>query len=1302
MGNAESRRALLTVILLLFFLPVSGENFSPHFYFKNISVSEGLSHNTVNDILQDRTGFMWFATKDGLNRYDGNKIKRYGYSSLPGSLKSNCVNKLYEDGEGMIWVGTDTGLYCFNPATDTFKQFILETEEGEFINKSVTVITGDSVGAIWVGVEQQGIFYISPDREWVKYFPFSVDVWSLYIEETGKIWIGTYGGGIYYSTDGLATCTHYPFLQNSVVLCMEKSQGNYLLIGSLSDGIWRIDLYSGNCDEIKTRDENGAIIQCRDILMTTNGEYYAATENGLYFYDLHTKELHHFMYSQADQYSLSDNSVYSVFVDREGGLWAGSYFGGVDYCSTSSSYFEKYYPGGSPSGLQGKRIREFCKDPRGNIWISSEDGGLAVFNSDSGNIDYIEESKAFKNVHAICEIDGTIWAGSFSNGIRIFEVNTRKEIRSYTGNEVPALKDNGVFSVCHLSSGKVLLGTWYGLLEYEKETDSFHEIPELNHYFVFNIKEDYDGNVWIATYANGVWCHETDGSWSHYSQKDLNGGTIPFGKVLGISEDGEHNIWITTQGGGICKFDKESKTFSSYYELFSRPCTTVYEIVEDHQGAIWMSTNNGLYRISPSRNEMLVITEDSGLPSNQFNSGSAFLDEEGILYLGTIEGFIRFDTNKFERPDFEPTLIVTDFTTTEGTMLPGDRIVLGNRQNSFSISLAALSYQNKHKYPVEYMMEGLEDQWILLPSSGEVSYSKIPSGRYSFKARIADAYLDREGLTLGIRIKPPIYLSWWAFLLYAAIAALVFRMVQKYAHQRLMIESEREAYKSKIDFFTNVAHEIRTPLSLIDGPLESILENKDIDPEIRTDLEIMKRNSENLLRLSNQLLTFKKIERGGYQLSFKKCDILPLVEGAIERFMPAIKKNGLSIEKDFVQEGISASINEDAFNTILDNLIGNAVKYGETFITVRLKEFSKDGEPFFSLIVENDGNLIPESLRDDIFKPFFRYEAVPDSHSGSGIGLPFTRSLAELHGGTLVLLPDSSKNIFSLSLPMKQTGYQAETSQVHEDLDYVEEVDLSDEADLRQAVLVVEDNEDLRQFISQKLRGLYTVYTAGDGEEAIRVLTDNLVHVIVSDVMMPRMDGIELCGKVKSDLRFSHIPVILLTAKTDDESKIGGLNAGADAYIEKPFSIQYLMASVANQLENRRKLQQLFMKSPLALSAEQSGSQEDRKFIEKMDAVIAEHYSDPDFNMDEFAQLMFLSRSSFYRKIKGLLDMGPSELIRYERLKRAADLLVEDSHPISEISMMVGFNSASYFSKCFQAQYGVLPKDYAAAINKDR
>ncbi|MBP5487788.1 MAG: response regulator [Bacteroidales bacterium] len=1300
MGNAELRKALLTVVFILFFLPLSGENFPPRFYFKNISVSEGLSHNTVNDILQDHTGFMWFATKDGLDRYDGNKIKRYGYSSLPGSLKSNCVNKLYEDEEGIMWVGTDTGLYCYNPATDTFTQFVVETEGGESIEKSVTEIISDSVGVLWVGVEQQGVFYISPDREWIKFLPFPMDVWSLYIEESGKIWIGTYGRGIYYSTDGLTTCTHYPFLQKSVVLCMEKSQGNNMLIGSLTDGIWRIDLFSGDCDKVETNDENGTTIRCHDILMTPSGEYYAATESGLFFYDLRTKELHHFTNSLTDRYSLSDNAVCSVFVDREGGLWAGTYFGGVDYFSKSSSYFEKYYPDGSPSGLQGKRIREFCKDPLGNIWVSSEDGGLAVFNSDNGTIDYIEESRAFKNVHALCEIDGTIWVGSFTDGLRIFDVNTRKGIRSYTGERSTVLKDNGVFSICHLSSGKVLLGTRYGLLEYEKETDSFREIPELEHYFIFNIKEDHLGNVWIATDANGVWCHESDGSWSHYSQEDLNGGTIPFGQALGISEDGENNVWITTQGGGICKFERESKTFLSYYELFSRPCTTVYDIVEDHKGAIWMTTNNGLYRISPNRKEMLVITEDSGLPTNQFSSGSAFLDENGILYLGTIEGFIRFDTNKFERPAFEPKLVVTDFTTPEGTILPGDRIVLDNRQNSFSISLAALCYQNKHMYPIEYMMEGLEDQWILLPSSGEVSYSRLPSGNYSFKARIADAYVDKEGLSFEIRVKPPFYLSWWAFLLYAILAALVFRLLQKYAHQRLLIESERETYKSKIDFFTNVAHEIRTPLSLIDGPLEGILEKKTLDPEIRTDLEIMKRNSENLLRLSNQLLTFRKIEKGGYQLTFKKCDILPLVEGAVERFMPAIKKNGLSIEKDFVQGGITAFVNEDAFKTILDNLIGNAVKYGETNITVRLKDYSKDGEPFFSLTVENDGNLIPESLRDDIFKPFFRYEAVPDSHSGSGIGLPFSRSLAELHGGTLVMVPDSNKNIFSLSLPMKQAGYRAESTQVHEDLDYVEEAVLSDESDQRQAVLVVEDNEDLRLFIFQKLRGLYTVYVAGDGEEAIRVLSENIIHVIVSDVMMPRMDGIELCGKVKSDLRFSHIPVILLTAKTDVESKIGGLNAGADAYIEKPFSIQYLMASVANQLENRRKLQQLFMKSPLALSAEQSGSQEDRKFIEKMDAVIAEHYSDPEFNMDEFAQLMFLSRSSFYRKIKGLLDMGPSELIRYERLKRAADLLVEDRYPISEISVMVGFNSASYFSKCFQAQYGVLPKDYAASIKK--
>ena len=1243
---------------------------------------------------------MWFATKDGLNRYDGNKIRRYGYSKTPGSLESNYINKLYEDEDGSIWIGTDTGLYSYNPETDGFSHFIVRSEGGEMIGKSVTTIVGDADGSLWVGVEQQGIFRISPDRTKVGFFPFAWDVWSLFIEESGKIWIGTYGGGIYFSSDSLSTCEQYPYLQNSVVLSMVESAGCGILIGSLSDGIWKIDRQTGECHEIKTKDENGTTIQCRDILVTPGGEYYAATENGLYFYDRHTRRLHHFTSSLTDRYSLSDNAIYSVFVDKEGGLWVGSYFGGVDYSSASGSYFEKYYPDGIPSGLKGKRIREFCKDPLGKIWVASEDGGLAVFDPENGKVEHLDESDEFTNIHSLCVVGDAVWAGTFSDGLKVFDVRTRKLVRSFSGNMYPSLKDNGVFTIYRQESGSFLLGTWYGLFDFDPEKETFTQVPELDHYFVFDIKGDHYGNVWLATYANGVWCHRADGSWSHYSQEDLNGGTIPFGKVLGISEDGDHNVWITTQGGGICKYDKETRTFSSFHELFSRPCTTVYKIVEDRKGAIWMTTNTGLYRVSPDKKELLVITDDDGLPTNQFNSGSAFLDDDGMLYLGTIEGFVRFDTNNFDRPVSMPRLVITGFTTTDGTTIPEGNIVLDNHHNSFTVSLASLCYQNKDKYPVEYILDGIEEGWRPLPSNGEVSYSKIPPGRYRFKARIAESGSGEEGLELKLRVKPPTYLSWWALLLYAALAASVFWLIQKYIRQRLQIESERETYQSKIDFFTNVTHEIRTPLSLIDGPLESILERQDIDPEIRPDLEIMKRNSENLLRLSNQLLNFRKIERGGYQLSFRKTEIRLIIHEAIERFLPAIKKKGLSMGTDIPTKEIYAFINDDAFKTILDNLLGNAVKYGTSFININLTEDWKEELPCFRLIVENDGAVVPESLRNDIFKPFFRYDAVPDSHTGSGIGLPFSRSLAELHGGSLEMVPDPDKNIFELILPLKQGNVPNESSPVLEDLDQIEEEGLSEEGEHRKSVLVVEDNEDLLAFICQKMKSQYLVYAAGNGEDALKVLSENLIHVIVSDVMMPRMDGIELCKRVKSDVRFSHIPLILLTAKTDVDSKVGGMNAGADAYIEKPFSIHYLMASVANQIETRRKLQQIFMKSPLAVSAEQTGSAEDRKFMERLDAAINDHYSDPEFNMDDFAQIMYMSRSSFYRKIKGLLDMSPLELLRYERLKRAATLLLEDNYPISEISFMVGFNSASYFAKCFQAQYGVLPKDYASIVEK--
>ena len=1324
MGKAFLKYLAMVYVVFSLSYQLEGKGIGSRSYFKHYGVSEGLSQNTVNDILQDRTGFMWFATKDGLDRFDGYRFKRYGYSEEEGSLKSNYVNKIFEDNEGIIWVGTDKGLYLYDPVTDLFTPFGKQSSSGEVISGSVSCIVGDSQGRIWVGAEQQGLFSIDNARDEIRYWPLSWDVWSVFVEEDGCVWIGTYGDGLYYSTDGLETLVHHPSLQQGIILSMARGSGNSLFIGTISHGIWRVNLTTRESSPVKEYDDEGNTIRCRKLLMTPTGEYYAGSENGLFFYDRKTRMLNHFTTSETDPYSLADNSVYSLCVDREGGLWVGTYFGGVDYWPRNETLFEKYYFDGSKGGLQGRRISEFCKDSEGYIWVGSEDGGLSVLKPEDGSIYFVEESREFSNVQSLSFIDGNVWVGTFSEGLKIIDVHTRKVIRSYSGDDYPVLKGNGIFSIFRTSSGDVFLGTWFGLLKFDSSKDDFQIDPNLEHMFISDIMEDYYGNLWLATYTNGVWCFRgKDERWVNYKPEELNGGEIPFGKVIGISEDRRHRVWIMTQGGGICRYDREKDSFEFFSEILSWPSTTIHRIVEDPTGAFWMSSNNGLYRIFPDWKRMTVYTTESGLPSNQFNSRSSFLDSDGTVYFGTIDGFVSFNSYKFDNPSYVPRLVVSDFAYEayegkeapkpfSGNVLFKDKIVIGPHQNAFRLVLSVLCYHNRDNYPVEYKLEGIDKAWNKVPENGIISFHKLPKGRYTLRAMIVGQDAPESALDLGIRVKPPFWFSWWAQSIYVLMAATLILLVMylfsrrekhKYENQWQIyqMEKERELYQSKIDFFTNVTHEIRTPLSLIQGPLESVLERDDLEHEVRSDLEIMKLNTENLLHLSNQLLNFRKIEKDGFKMKYMEIDVPSFVSDTIERFKSFAKIKRLAIETVFPESGLKAQVSKDEFSHIVDNLLGNAFKYAKHYVRISLSQEMIDGVDMFCLVTDNDGPVIPEEMREEIFKPFIRHEADGESHLGSGIGLTFSRSLAELHGGTLKMGPDPEKNTFVLSLPVS-----------HEDMtvgDYLVSEEEDDESDLFQAedgegklvILVVEDNVDLRSFLSTKLRSQYTVYVAENGEQALKLLADYMIHLIISDVMMPVMDGVTFCEKVKTDLRFSHIPVILLTAKTDVDTKVKGMKAGADAYIEKPFAFQYLLAMVASQLENRKKLKQLYMKSSLSLSATgQAGSEEDRLFLEKLDSVLGEYYSDPEFSVDEFARQMFMSRSNFFRKIKGLMDMSPMEMIRYERLRRAAGFLVEGKYPIADISVMVGFNSSSYFTKCFQSQYGVLPKDYASFVKR--
>ena len=610
-----------------------------------------------------------------------------------------------------------------------------------------------------------------------------------------------------------------------------------------------------------------------------------------------------------------------------------------------------------------------------------------------------------------------------------------------------------------------------------------------------------------------------------------------------------------------------------------------------------------------------------------------------------------------------------------------------------------------------YKLEGFDTDWLTVGESPIVTYSNLRYGDYTFRVKVAnsDGVWSDDEVVLEVHILPPFYLSVWAYFVYALLiigcslyVIIYFKRRSNNKHRRQMEkfeqEKEREVYHAKIDFFTNVAHEIRTPLTLIKGPLENIILKKQVDAETREDLNVMKQNTERLLNLTNQLLDFRKTESQGFRLNFAKCNITEVLKETHVRFTSLAKQKGLEFTLQVPEKDFYAHVNQEAFTKIISNLLNNGMKYAESYVHVMLEIPETDDDNLFRIRTVNDGVIIPDEMKEEIFKPFVRFNEQEDGKvtTGTGIGLALSRSLAELHQGTLAMETGEESNIFCLTLPVVQDMTITLTPEAEVEIDRVNEIpaEQAGRKDNRPTVLVVEDNPDMLTFVVRQLSRDYTVLTATNGAEALKVLDGNYVNLVISDVVMPVMDGFELCKTIKSDLNYSHIPVILLTAKTNIQSKIEGMELGADAYIEKPFSVEYLQACASNLIQNREKLRQAFAESPFIAANTMALTKADEEFIKRLNEVIQINYANPEFSMDDMADNLNMSRSNFYRKIKGVLDLSPNEFLRLERLKKAAQLLKEGENRVNEICYMVGFNSPSYFAKCFQKQFGVLPKDF--------
>ena len=1321
-------------VLVCFFITIfcQAQSVEEHYYFKNLSIRNGLSQNTVNAILQDRKGFMWLGTKDGLNRYDGLSFRKFKHDAAnPRSIGNSFITSLYEDFNGNIWVGTDAGVYIYYPDKEAFEEFDCQSLEKTRIERSVSMIAGDKQGRVWIAVEAQGMFCYDTRQKLLRNYPLSEissNIKCFTFDSGGTLWLGFYGDGLYYSKDNLATVHPYGSpedgkreFEGGVITKIVQGNYNCLYIGSVKEGVSELNLTSGQVRNLLAIDESGESIFCRDLLPYSDNELWIGTESGIYIYNLRTAQFIHLRASLYDSYSLSDNAIYALYKDREEGLWIGSYFGGVDYYPRQYTYFAKYYPKNIANSLHGKRVREFCRADDGTLWIGTEDGGLNHFNPKTKEFHFFEPSAGFTNIHGLCMDGSHLWVGTFSKGLRVIDTRTGVVLRTYTEGHTPhSLNDNSIFSICRTSAGEIYLGTLFGLLRYNRTQDNFDRIPELNGKFVYDIKEDSYGNLWLATYANGAYCYDVSvRRWKNYVFDAEDEKSLPYDKVLSVFEDSYRQIWLTTQGGGFCLFHPDTETFTRYGLKDGLPNDVVYQIVEDDDRFLWLTTNNGLVRFDPKTMEMKVFSTANGLPTNQFNYRSGFKDEAGNIYLGSINGFVAFDPRTFAENRQVPAVAITDFllfnkevpvgetdSPLKSSITFSDKVVLTADQNSFSFRIAALSYQAPRMNKLMYKLEGFDEGWLTIGESPLVTYSNLGYGDYVFKVKASnsDGVWNEQETSLHLSILPPFYLSGWAYCFYVlffmgCLVCVIFyfkrRNYRKQHRQMEMLEQEkeREVYHAKIDFFTNVAHEIRTPLTLIKGPLENIILKKEVDSETKEDLYIMKQNTERLLNLTNQLLDFRKTETRGFRLNFTECDVVAVLRETYLRFTSLAKQKGLDFILELPQECFMADVNQEALTKIISNLLNNGVKYASTYLRISLET----DEKVFHIRTFNDGEMIPDTMKEEIFKPFVRLDKEDEVTTGTGIGLALSRSLAELHQGSLMMEKGEEVNCFCLTLPVNQdstiTLSAENVSQVEENSCGWEQEE-TDTKEKKPMILVVEDNPDMLAFIRKQLTTEYSVLTAMNGIEALAVLDNHYVNLVVSDVMMPQMDGFELCKTIKSDLSYSHIPVVLLTAKTNIQSKIEGLELGADAYIEKPFSVEYLLANISSLIHNREKLRQTFAKSPFVAANTMALTKADEEFIWKLNDIIQANLHNPEFSMEDMADALKMSRSSFYRKIKGVLDLSPNEYLRLERLKQAAQLLKEGKSRVNEICYTVGFNSPSYFSKCFLKQFGVLPKDF--------
>lgn len=1325
---------ILNIIFLLCLPSILLAKDTYNFQFKKISVDNGLSESSVYCIMQDSKGFIWFGTKDGLNKYDGYTFKTFrGLNSNvaeENTLQNNFIRSIIQADSTTIYVGTDAGLYSLNTENEIFNLINLSTKDGYQITSAINTLLQDKEGNIWIGTMLQGVFVLNTDKKELTKVEASGHTleqnatWIIYEDRSGAIWVGNRVGLLRYNhnteqLDVIKGMFSSSKSSEHEILSIHEDDNGTMWLGTWSAGLRMYNKQSNTYKEFFDNKSNDFYItHIRSLFHYSDEKIFIGSDDGLYIFDTNTFDIQRLDKPNQD-HSLSDQNVYCISKDTEGGIWIGTYFGGINYLTPYLSNIELYYPSSSPYSLSGKAVSQFCEDELGNLWIATEDGGVNYMDTKTRKITQPVKT-SYHNTHALLLDGNDLWIGTFSRGIDIYNTTTGKITNIRSRIDDPAtINDDCIFSLYKTKSGDIYVGTPVGLNRYNRLNGTFERIDDFSA-FIYDMEEDSYGNLWVATFGSGVKKLDYESNkWISYDFVCPSDDPIVNSKLTDIYIDSQNRILFSSESRGFFIYDYKTDSFKNFSEKDGLPNNVVYGILDDSHGNLWLSCNKGIVCISSDMKFVKLYDKGDGLQSNQFNFKASYKAQNGKLYFGGVNGFNCFyPKNLLEKENLTvPPVEITQVQLLDkkdketnarlySDLVQKSLIEIPYNKASFSISYISLSYVSESKNQYAYKLKEVDEDWNYVDNNKTVTYVDLPPGEYIFqvKASNSDGIWNEEGASLAIRILPPFWKTATAKILYIIIILLLaYLFIQYYLKKNIQkqkkyldtyrSEQETLAFKSKIDFFTTIAHEIRTPLSLINAPLEEIIGSGDGKETTKQNLSIIEKNCDRLNTLVNQLLDFRKMDSLKYTVNPEKIDLQKFIQEMFFRFNKTAQKRGIELKLNYPDtKAIEINSDIDALTKIVGNLLTNAMKYAKDTITLSLEEKNNGN---YSISVEDNGRGISDDHKNLVFDPFYQVRK-EDKDIGTGIGLSLVKHLSEALNGSISISDATQRGtIFTFTFRDLRKREQNDSAQENNYSRNTTQQIIYTDSEESHCILIVDDNPEIISYLQNSLKNEYYVSVAYSVQEAFSILEgDRIYDLIISDIMMPDIDGISFTKTVKSDVNYSHIPIVLLSAKTEVSTKIEGLQSGADVFIEKPFSIMHLKAQIKSLFDNRKNVLETFNRTPSATYISLVTNKKDEEFFKKLNTEIELHISDEEFSVESLVDTLGMSRSNLQRKLKSICGVTPGDYLRDYRLKRACKLLLEEDIRINEVAFNVGFSSASYFTKVFTKVYKMSPKEF--------